>query len=59
MGEAPENGKEFYLFIYLFKLISTHPIQVHTMGMERDTFIIHSHSAHANGLNKWRFMKQN
>jgi hypothetical protein len=30
-----------YLFIYLFKLISIHPIQVHTMGMERGTFIIH------------------
>jgi hypothetical protein len=23
------------IFIYLFKLISVHPIQVHTMGMER------------------------
>jgi hypothetical protein len=29
-----------YLFIYLFKLISICPIQVHTMGMERVTFII-------------------
>jgi len=28
-------------FIYLFKLISIHPVQVHTMGMERVTFIIH------------------
>jgi hypothetical protein len=56
MEEAPENGKEFYSFIYLFKLISIHPNQVHTMGMERDTFIIHLYSAHANGLNKLRFM---
>jgi hypothetical protein len=24
-----------HIYIYLFKLISIHPIQVHTMGMER------------------------
>ena len=30
-----------YLYIYLFKLISIHPIEVHTMGMERVTFIIY------------------